>query len=300
MTIAYAQVLSYCSQLSQDFDNTNHELVFDNFQKIWNSIENASLLLNEKTFQSSVISLNVNTYNNTLIHNFIMNKAREFFKTKYSEYREQINSSIFRGAISLNHVDNIRKYLPSSIDSEECLKMSIKYGSWDAFNYFLEEYIPEKQHSKIVQWSHREFWSYHHSGYSSSDFFKKLVHHDLFKNKPLKQDIYNMLEAGEFSFIYEIMQDKKCGELLCELNIHHYYKLLIKNLALKKGETTYNEGFNLLLASVQCIKFDFSQFKISSQLKKNNPDIVQLIEKFILKDKLDLLPEKNKTKSYKI
>lgn len=300
MSFSYPNILSYCSQLSQGLDNPNQQTAFENFQKQWYSIENVDLLFNEDVFKNSVISLNVNFSKNMLVHSFIINKAKIFFKDDYNKFQENINSVIFNGAISLNNLENIRQYTPESLNPEESLKISIKYGAWDAFNYFIEEYIPKKQHSKIIDWSHREFWSYHHNGFGSTDFFKKLVHHNLSKNKPLKQDIYNLLENCEFSFIYEIMQDKKCGELLCELNIHHYYKLLIKNLALKKGETTYNEGFNLLLASVQSIKFDFSQFKISSQLKKNNPDIVQLIEKFILKDKLDLLPEKNKTKSYKI
>lgn len=296
----YLQTLYHTGKLAECLEDNNPQLALDNFKKIWHDIEDAPSLFTKDNFYNRVISYNINTVNNSLIHNFLMQEARKIFKSNYDDFRNKTNTSIFNGAISLNNVDNIRKFLPQSINCEECLQMSIKYGSRDAFTYFLEEHIPQKQHKKIIAWAHREFWAYHHNNYGSSSFIKYLINHPLSQNKPLKQDIYTMLDHYEFSFIHELIQDNDTFPLFKDINVAHYYKLLIKNIISKKDEIYYEEGIQLLITSKQLINFDFSQIKLPKKIEKEHPDISQLIEKFILKDKLDSLPMKIETKKYKI
>ena len=299
MIIAYADRIFHNSHLSNFIDKKEHTLGFEGFKSYWKSVQGIDCLFNENIFKQT-IALNLNYLNNQLIHNFIMNEAQLFFKNNFLDFEKEIKDLTFKSAIQEGHIDNIQKFLPINLDKKEALQIAIKYNSWVSYDWFLNNIVPIKEQKKTIQWTHKEFWLYHDAGYSSFEFYQNLVNHPLSENKPIKQGIYNSINNKNFHFLNEFLNDEKCLTLLTDLNLEHYYKLLLKQLEACRFESEFTEGKNLLIQSLQKIPFDFSKNLFNLKFSKNNPDLVQLIEKFKLKEKLDLLPEKSTIKKMKI
>lgn len=299
MNIAYADKITHNSRLSQFLQEEDYKLGFEGFQHYWKSVSDINSLFSENIFKQT-IALNLNHLNNQLIHQFIMNEAKLFFKDNFLEFKESIRDFTFNSAIQLGNIDNIQLYAPENLNVNICLQIAIKYNSWESFTWFLTQHVPEKEHKKKIQWVHQEFWQYRDSGYSSFEFLQKLVSHPLSQNKPVKQGVYNLINNKDFYFLNQLLQDEKCFILLNELNVEHYYKLLLKQLSECRHDSQFQDGIILLTESLQAIPLDFSKQLFNNKFKKDNPDLIQLLDKAQLKQKLDLLPEKQSEKKFKI
>lgn len=300
MSMDYKNVIFCCSNLSQILQQTDQKQAFMNFEKFWNGIDNINEIFNEHIFLRQVIAGNLNHFDNQLVHQFLLNHAKNYFKESYSDFLINLRLTVFNDAISCSQTKNLIQYLPKNFDLEESLKISIKEGAWGSFTWFLNNYIPEKEHAKKIQWAYKEFWSYLNSGYSSFDFIQQLSRNPLCLNKPVKQSIYLLITDYNFHFLNKIITDEFCLPILKEINVDHYYSLLLKKITDTDNELYKSEGIVLLKNSYQLIPFDFSNIVFNKKFKKENPDIIQLIDNFILKDKLDSLPDKQSDKRFKI
>lgn len=299
MNISYADKITHNSRLSQFIQEKDYNLGFEGFKHYWNSISDIHSLFNENIFKQT-IALNINHFNNQLIHQFVMSEAKLFFQDKFLDFKESIRDFIFTSAIQEGHIQNIQIYAPKKLDVNICLQIAIKYNSWESFTWFLTQHVPEKNHKKTIQWTHQEFWKYRDSGYTSFEFLQNLVKHPLSQNKPVKQGVYNLINNKDFYFLNQLIQDDKCFILLRELNVEHYYKLLLKQLSDCRHDSQFTDGLILLTESLQCFNFDFSKPLFNVKFKKENPDLIQFLDKAQLRQKLDLLPEKPINKKLKI
>lgn len=300
MALTYQEVISTCSKITQILSNNDKSLAFYKVKDLWNTTVDISSILSENLFKNTIASV-VNKFDNELIYTFIINNAKNILKENYSPYLLDLNDYILKDAVATDNLTNIKKYILKDFNIKELLQISIKYGAWSSFELLIDNYVVQKQKKSVVQWSQKEFWQYAVNGYANIDFIKNLISHPLSINTPIKQPIYSLIQNSNFEFVFEFINDNKCLELLKEINIEHYYKVLIKKISENKSNEHYEQnGINLLKNSYEIIPFDLGKFLFNIKFKKENPQLVELINKFILKDKLDLLPQKIIKKHIKI
>lgn len=281
-----------CTKINHIISSNSNLIAFNQFKHFWNSTDNIEAILEENIFKMTIASA-INAFENELIYNFVLEKGKEYFKDSYQNFSNSLDDYILKGAISGNYIKSIERFIHNNLPVEEGLQISIKYGAWESFNWFLDNQVVDKQKSKIIKWSQKEFWQYASNGYAHIEFIKKLIHHPLSNNPPIKQPIYDLINDCNFDFVNEFIQDEKCLLLLSEINKEHFYKLFFKSLSSKSNDEYYKKSALDLLTNVyQIFDFDLSQLSLGLKFKKENPDIVQMIDKLILKNKLDLLPEK--------
>lgn len=289
-----------CSQLSLTLSQNDEKLSYLKFKKYWDSISQPQEILKENLFKKLIAS-NFNYFEYYSIHHFIIEQAQKHLGTDYLIFLDEVNDFIFKDAIASNKTKNIKSFIKPNFSIEEGLQISIKYGAWDSFQWFLTNHVSDKQKKKVIQWSQKEFWQYAISGYANIDFIKKLIDEPLSVNTPIKQPIYSLLKDYNFDFINEFINDSQCFSLLNEMNVEHYYKLLLKHISEKKEDSYYlSSGLNLLISSSQVFDYSLEKISLSTNFKKQNPDIIQFIEKIILKEKLELFSEKKDIKRLKI
>lgn len=302
MTLDLHETMTCCTTLSKItyLHQNDKQLAFENFKDCWNDTKDIAFILKENLFQKTVLAFNINQCENILIHNFLLEEAKKLFKIEYPQFLIDINDLIFKEAISKDIIQNIQTYMPDNFNIEEGLQISIKYGAWLSFDFLLENHVEKKQKIKIIKWAQKEFWQYAVNGYANINFIQKLINHPLSVITPIKQPIYTLIKDYNFSFINELISFEKSLLLFKEINIDYFYNQLVKQIGNTKNDHYKQDGMSLLVNSYRVIPFDFSNVVMNIKFKKYNPEIVKLIDSFILKDKLDLLPNKESNKRLKI
>lgn len=300
MPLTYQEILFTCTKMSQILGNNDKMVAFEKCKHLWNTTIDIHDIFSENIFKKTIAS-NFNHFDNELVYHFILDKAVDHLKDNYNQFLLDLNDYIFKDAISGGYLKNIEKFMPNNFFPEEGLQISIKYGSWTSFIHILDNYIDQQKKPSIIQWSQQQFWQYAVNGYANINFILELIEHPLSVNRTIKKPIYDLIKNSNFEFINDLITSTKGLSLLQEINVAYYYEILFKKIATTKDNVYYKEaGITLLNNSYAFIDFDFSQLSFNTKFKKDNPDLINIINKFILKDKLELLPYKSIAKTLKI